>query len=78
LRSSLRSLLKRGVIPDLAFNIELHTASFEHVSAPWFCWHLAIVPRITTLAGVELGLNVMVNPVLPEEAASRLRTVSVG
>ncbi len=77
---SLRDAVARlcGVIPDLAFNIELHTAAFEHASAPWFCWHLEIVPRITTLAGVELGLNVMVNPVLPEEAASKLRAVSVG
>jgi UDPglucose--hexose-1-phosphate uridylyltransferase len=66
------------VHPDLAFNIELHTASFEHADSPWFCWHLSIIPRVTTPAGVELGLNVMVNPVAPEDAASRLRAASVG
>jgi len=67
-----------AVHPDLAFNIELHTASFEHSSSPWFCWHIAVIPRVTIHAGVELGLNVMVNHMAPEEAAARLRAASVG
>jgi UDPglucose--hexose-1-phosphate uridylyltransferase len=65
------------VHPELAFNVTLHTAAFEHVSAPWYCWHLSILPRLTTFAGVELGLNIIVNPVTPEEAASTLRAISV-
>jgi len=65
------------VHPELAFNVILHTAAFEHDSAPWYCWRLSILPRLTTFAGVELGLNIVVNPVTPEEAASTLRAISV-
>ncbi len=66
-----------SVHPEVAFNVALHTAAFEHATAPWFTWHLSVMPRLTTLAGVELGINVMVVPVAPEEAAERLRAVSV-
>ncbi len=37
-------------------------------------WHLEVVPRLTVLAGLELGAGVYVNTVPPEEAAERLRT----
>ncbi len=66
-----------SVHPELAFNVVLHTAAFEHASAAWFTWHLSILPRLTTLAGIELGINVMINPVAPEEAASTLRAIAV-
>ena len=36
-------------------------------------WHFEVVPRLSTLAGVELGGGVFVNWLPPEEAASRLR-----
>ena len=62
---------------DLAYNVVLDTASFENARAPWFCWSLSIIPRITTIAGVELGLDVMINPVSPEDAAAELRAASV-
>jgi len=80
LSQALRDAVARlcAVHPGLAFNVELHSAAFEHLDCPWFCWHLAILPRTTTQAGVELGLNIMVNPVPPEEAASVLRAASVG
>ena len=65
------------VHPELAFNVAIHTAAFEHASAPWYSWYLSILPRLTTLAGVELGINVMVNPVAPEEAASTLRALAI-
>ena len=36
-------------------------------------WHLELVPRLTILAGIELGAGIYVNPLPPEEAATRLR-----
>jgi UDPglucose--hexose-1-phosphate uridylyltransferase len=36
-------------------------------------WHLELVPRISVLAGLELGAGVYVNTLAPEEAATRLR-----
>jgi UDPglucose--hexose-1-phosphate uridylyltransferase len=37
-------------------------------------WHLHFVPRMTALAGIELGAGVYVNVMPPERAAERLRT----
>jgi UDPglucose--hexose-1-phosphate uridylyltransferase len=38
-------------------------------------WRLVLFPRLTILAGLELGAGVFVNPLPPEEAAERLRNV---
>jgi UDPglucose--hexose-1-phosphate uridylyltransferase len=39
-------------------------------------WHLEILPRMTVMAGLELGAGVYVNTLAPEEAAARLRQAS--
>jgi UDPglucose--hexose-1-phosphate uridylyltransferase len=36
-------------------------------------WHLVLFPRLTVLAGLELGAQLFVNTLSPEEAAARLR-----
>jgi UDPglucose--hexose-1-phosphate uridylyltransferase len=38
---------------------------------PW--WHIEIFPRLSVLAGIELGAGVYINTLPPEEAARRLR-----
>jgi len=44
---------------------------------PWNAWlhpgHIELVPRLSVLAGVELGAGIYVNTVAPEEAAEALR-----
>jgi UDPglucose--hexose-1-phosphate uridylyltransferase len=49
-------------------------------SRPWNAWlhpgppwHIHFVPRLTALAGIELGAEVYVNVLPPERAAERLR-----
>jgi UDPglucose--hexose-1-phosphate uridylyltransferase len=37
-------------------------------------WHLELLPRLSVLAGIELGAGIYVNALPPEEAAERLRT----
>jgi UDPglucose--hexose-1-phosphate uridylyltransferase len=39
-------------------------------------WHIEVVPRLTVLAGLELGAELYVNVVAPEEAARRLRAAA--
>lgn len=41
--------------------------------ADHFCWRIDIVPRLTHLAGLELGTGVHLNIVAPEQAAAELR-----
>jgi len=36
-------------------------------------WHVELVPRLTVMAGLELGAGIYVNAVSPEEAAAALR-----
>jgi UDPglucose--hexose-1-phosphate uridylyltransferase len=36
-------------------------------------WHVELVPRLTILAGLELGAGIYVNTLPPEDAAQRLR-----
>jgi UDPglucose--hexose-1-phosphate uridylyltransferase len=38
-----------------------------------FCWRIDILPRLTTMAGLELGTGVGLNSVAPERAAAELR-----
>lgn len=41
--------------------------------ADHFCWRIDIVPRLTHLAGLELGTGVHLNIVAPEQVAAELR-----
>ena len=43
--------------------------------AEYFCWRIDIMPRLTVLAGLELGAGVNLNIVPPELAASELRDI---
>jgi UDPglucose--hexose-1-phosphate uridylyltransferase len=46
-------------------------------AVPWNAWlhvdHVELVPRLSVLAGVELGAGIYVNTVAPEDAAAALR-----
>ena len=57
--------------PD--FNLTINTASRGDEIEEDFLWHLQILPRLTTVAGFELGSGMSINPVLPEDAARLLR-----
>ncbi len=71
-------------LQDPPYNYYIHSApcdetgfvcdrsQFEH-----FRWHIAILPRLSTAAGFELGTGVEINTVLPEEAAAFLREQSL-
>lgn len=41
--------------------------------AEQFCWRIDILPRLTHMAGLELGAGVHLNIVAPEQAAAELR-----
>ncbi len=42
-----------------------------------FCWHIEILPRLSGIAGFELGTGFYMNTVFPEEAAATLRAAPV-
>ena len=64
-------------LDDPPYNFVIHTAPLHETFLPHFRWHLEILPRLTRIAGFELGSGFYINPVPPEEAALTLRnTVS--
>jgi UDPglucose--hexose-1-phosphate uridylyltransferase len=64
------SLLARclGSTPPLNLWVRTAPDGAEH-----FCWRIDILPRLTYLAGLELGAGVHLNIVAPEQAAAQLR-----
>jgi UDPglucose--hexose-1-phosphate uridylyltransferase len=61
--------------PDLNFTIRSGPA--EYAGARHFHWYMSVIPRLTRVAGFELGSGMFINTVLPEDAAEFLRKVSV-
>jgi UDPglucose--hexose-1-phosphate uridylyltransferase len=57
--------------PD--FNYTIRSAPAECVGVKYFHWYVSIIPRLTRVAGFELGSGMFINSVLPEAAAEFLR-----
>jgi UDPglucose--hexose-1-phosphate uridylyltransferase len=69
LHDALSRLARRlGASPPL--NLWIRTAP---QGAEQFCWRIDLLPRLTHLAGLELGAGVNLNIVAPEQAAAELR-----
>ncbi len=66
------SRLKRrmGASPPLNLWVRTAPAGAEH-----FCWRIDILPRLTHLAGLELGTGVNLCITSPEQAAAELRDI---
>ena len=65
-------------LDDPHFNLMIDTVSRGDEDKEYFLWHIQILPRLTTPAGFELGSGMSINTVMPEEAASFLRSVEIG
>jgi UDPglucose--hexose-1-phosphate uridylyltransferase len=76
LRVTLASLYHGLKDPD--FNYVVRTAPPENRGVKYYHWYVSIIPRITKMAGFELGSGMFINVSLPEESASFLRGVKVG
>jgi UDPglucose--hexose-1-phosphate uridylyltransferase len=61
--------------PD--FNFTVRSGPAEYGDARHFHWYVSVIPRLTRVAGFELGSGMFINTVLPEAAAEFLRNVSV-
>jgi UDPglucose--hexose-1-phosphate uridylyltransferase len=55
------------------YNLLVHSAPFGTGESPSYHWHFEIMPKLTGMAGFELGSGFHINPVPPEDAARFLR-----
>lgn len=75
LRTVLAKLYRGLNDPD--FNYSIRTAPAEAAGVKYYHWYVSIIPRLTRVAGFELGSGMFINTVLPEAAAEFLRNVKV-
>ncbi|MFQ5817873.1 MAG: galactose-1-phosphate uridylyltransferase [Terriglobia bacterium] len=75
LRRVLRKLYDGLGNPD--YNYTIRTAPHDAAGVNYYHWYLSIVPRLTRMAGFELGSGMFINTALPEESAKFLRKVKV-
>ncbi len=83
----MRNVQKRmkALLDDPAYNLMIHSSpnlnSFSPHPTNWtniehsYHWHIELFPRITRIAGFELGTDFHINSTAPEEAARLLREV---
>jgi UDPglucose--hexose-1-phosphate uridylyltransferase len=71
----LRAVLVKleATVKSSAYNYIIHTAPFDTTGANHYHWHIEILPRLSNLAGFELGTGCFINTVSPEHAAAALR-----
>ena len=59
------------------YNFVIHTAPVSEADLDYYHWHLEIMPKLTRVAGFEIGSGFYINPTPPEDAAQYLREIAV-
>lgn len=57
--------------PD--FNLSIRTPPREASGLKYYHWYLSLIPRVTRVAGFEIGSGMFINVALPEQSAEFLR-----
>ena len=65
-------------VPNAAYNVILHSSPFGNQRYEHYHWHIEIIPRLATVAGLEWGSGIHVNTVAPEFAAQQLGNQPIG
>jgi len=77
-RNLRRTLAKLHLgLNDPDFNYVVRTAPSEYTGVKYYHWYVSIIPRLTQVAGFELGSGMFINVSLPEDNAKFLREVKV-
>jgi UDPglucose--hexose-1-phosphate uridylyltransferase len=76
LKDSLARLAQLLNNPD--YNHVIHSSRVDGEDEDSFLWHLQIVPRLTRIAGFEIGSGMRINTARPEETARAMREMACG
>jgi len=63
-------------LDDPDFNLMIDTTTTEDEESTHYHWHVRIVPRLTTIAGFEMGSGIYINTALPEDTAKLMKQVA--
>ncbi len=61
--------------PD--FNLMVDTSTTVDEEDPYYHWHIRIVPRLSTIAGFEMGSGIYITTALPEETTKLMRACCI-
>jgi UDPglucose--hexose-1-phosphate uridylyltransferase len=75
LRITLLKLYRGLNNPD--FNYVIDTAPAGDENKDFYLWHLRIIPRLTEMAGFEIGSGICINTALPEATSQFMRELKV-
>lgn len=81
--NELARLIRRAILwldkaqPNAPYNYLLHTRPAAVQPNSGFHWSFDLFPRLTQIAGFEWSCDCLINPMLPEEAAERLRAIAI-
>ena len=67
----------RVALDDPATNLVIRSTAPSERAVRYFHWYLSVVPRLTKVAGFELGSGMFINTVPPSESAAFLRNAAV-
>jgi UDPglucose--hexose-1-phosphate uridylyltransferase len=75
LAALLKEVLRRlnRALNSPPYNFMLHTAPVGGEELDYYHWHIEIIPKLTRVAGFEMGSGFYINPTSPEDAAQFLR-----
>lgn len=72
LLSRLLGSIKR-LLSDPPYNLVIHSAPTVESALAHYHFHIEIMPKLSKIAGFEVGSGFYINPMAPESAASHLR-----
>ncbi|NJK81541.1 MAG: galactose-1-phosphate uridylyltransferase [Chloroflexaceae bacterium] len=75
----LRDMLRRIYygLNDPDYNLIIRSSPLHEPNDSHFHWYIAMVPRLSRVAGFEMGSGMYINPSLPESCAAFLRDVRI-
>ncbi len=59
------------------YNYFIHTSPTQKNTGKFFHWHMELIPKLTIMAGFELGTGMYINIAIPEQSAEYLRGISL-
>ena len=74
-RNTLIKINKSLNNPD--YNYLISSSPPQEANEQYYHWHMRIVPKVSAVAGFELGSGIFINTVIPEEAAKFLKATPV-
>jgi len=74
LKDSLLCLYRGLDNPD--YNLMVDSTSTAEEESPYYHWHIRIVPRLTAIAGFEMGSGIHISTALPEDTSNLFKQVA--